>query len=197
MRLMLLVPAVAALWGAATVAAQEQELTIVTFPKPPSPDECVVAPVSEEDLRPPPASLTTVGATPVDDPFAGTRPADRRLFSEIAGLEQVVAACLNLNDWRLVAALWTDDFRARAVAALGDRVDEFFPAETEPLEPIDWYPVVVTDLRQRDDGRLVAKVNFCDFQEIHTYEREDGDWRIDDIVRIEETTGCYLPDPPP
>lgn len=196
-----LVVALVLLGGIEPIHAQGRPTSY--FPLAPPPSECIVTPVSEEFLPDALASPATPLATPSEPTsahslFPNSGSVDPQTFSEIEALERQVAACWNGGDWRRLAALFTQSYFERVLAATDEPQTDWFPPETVPLDPIDWIPVVVRDLRQVDDGRLAAVVDFCDFEQVHYLREEPAGWRIDDIVDIDrqEYRNCVQPPRP-
>lgn len=174
----------------ATRIASAQDVLVKTFPAPPLPSECVVDPVSEDRLTSrTPAYLATPLATPSEPVsalslFPNSESVGSQARKEIEAIEHQLVACYNAGDWRRAAALYTDDYLARIVAASADRVMEFFPPEPQPLDPMDWMTMVVDDVRRIEGGYVVALVDYCSHEQVHYYLQGTEGWRIDDSLDV-------------
>lgn len=183
------------------VFAQEQPLAV--FPPAPPPGECVVDPVDEQALQTPTGDRSEAPLVAPAEPmsplslFPNSESPDSAARKEIETLERQLAACYNAGDWRRAASLYTRSYLARIVVASGDRVDEFFPREPEPLDRLIWMMVKVDDVRRVDNGRIAALVSYCGYKQVHYYRMEANEWRLDDAldVRLAGESACLVLDP--
>jgi hypothetical protein len=199
-KLAVIVLAASVALGTSQTVAQDKAPKI--FPAAPPPSECVVEPVGDDKLIQPSGSTqATPLATPAEPAsplsmFPNSESVESPARKEIEALERQFAACWNGGEWRRMAALFTDEYLARIVAASGDRVQEFYPPEPEPFDRLDWHSYDVIDVRRIEEGRLVSMVDFCAVKQIHYYRRDEQGWRIDDSIDlpIEGLVLCsYLP----
>lgn len=143
------------------------------------------------------AEFADAGAPQVSDPFTllpAASPGDR---TAIIALETAFAACRNTGDYRRWFAFYSLAAQREIVAALDDRVEDFFRPDS--LTPDDWVPVQVGPVVDLGDGRLAALVDFCEDRWVRVYVQEGGAWRIagqaDAPERPGDPMGCRYPDP--
>ncbi len=204
-RVVILVVLVAlAVQGAMGVAAQEAspaaELDI------PAPEECTVAPRTEEEFRALFEDASSV-ATPLASPEPGMLPAgepvDDQTVDEINMVWRHYVACVNAGDLARAFALTSDQQLRRVFvypeidAASEDQLIEIFMAPPSPLAPNMAVPFIpVEDARLLNDGRVAAvDPGGTGQRQVLFFIKEGDQWRFDDQFDLtqEGTPGAAAP----
>jgi hypothetical protein len=170
--------------------ASAEEPSVKTFPAPPPPSECTVSPVSEDKLtqqthndQSTPLATRSEPVSPLSL-FPNSAGVEQQLWTDIEAIERQLVACYNAGDWRRAAALYTDSYLSRIVAASVDRITDFFPAEPRPIDQMNWKTVVIDDIRRIENGYIVALVDYCGQKQVHYYLQATDGWRIDDSIDV-------------
>lgn len=169
----------------------------------PNPEDCQVAPISDELLVETLELIRIMRATPdappplaeVDDPLEAESieeddipqgvPADAATVAAITELEQQYAASHNAGDFRRAAALVSAELRPAIVA-----FPEAFHGIANPATPIpppygNQIPsVCVEGVRVLPDGRVAAIVDWQGERNLHLYEQVDGRSVLADEISI-------------
>lgn len=172
------------------MSASAEEPSVKTFPAPPPPSECTVSPVSEDKFA---LQTHSDQATPLaarSEPvsplslFPNSAGVDPQMWTEIEAIERQLVACHNAGDSRRAAALYTDSYLSRIVAASVEHITDFFPAEPRPVDQMNWKTVVIDDIRRIENGYIVALVDYCSQKQVHYYLQATNGWRIDDSIDV-------------
>jgi hypothetical protein len=146
----------------------------ITWPSPRrSPDCALATPLATRSEPVSPLSL-----------FPNSAGVEPQLWAEIEAIERQLVACYNAGNWRRAAALYTDSYLSRIVAASADRITDFFPAEPRPIDQMNWQTVVIDDIRRIENGHVVALVDYCSQKQVHYYLQTTDGWKIDDSIDV-------------
>lgn len=185
--------------GASGAAGRAQDVK----PYEPKPEDCRVAPISDDAFAAALREVRILEATPrafggfesFDDPLeadtlseadlpAGAA-ADAGTVATVTALEQEYAACHNAGAFRRAAGLMTGEALLVAVA-LSDRFSGASASATPiPLPAESQIPTVaVSGVRVFPDGRAGAVVDWGVERNFVLYEQTEGQWRIADEISL-------------
>ncbi len=185
------------LLGMGSMRAAAQEASPAADLDIPAPEECTVAPRTEEDFRALFQDASSV-ATPAASSEPGTlpagEPADDQTVEEINTVWRNYIACVNAGDLTRAFALTSDQQLRRIFvypgidAASEDQLIEIFMATPAPLSSNMALPFVpLEDARLLDDGRAAAvDPGSTGQRQVLIFREEDDQWRFDDQFDLTE-----------